>query len=151
MIKKMFRAVFVFLTVAILAACVQQFGSKGFIGSPVLTEPEEYRHVYEAKEKIVLKAIAAVLEEKKIGKNITIDYANHNVDSDYVISGKWRTKTTAVVRQLNWKESEVRLTVLTELQTNDGWQLRKLLQKEQYDSFFYTIELKIYEEMAKVQ
>ena len=45
----------------------------------------------------------------------------------------------------------MRLTVLTELETKDGWQLRKLLQKEQYDSFFYTIELKIYEEMAKVQ
>ena len=151
MMKKMFRAVFVFLTTAILAACVQQFGSMGFIGSPVLTEPEEHKHIYEAKEKIVLKAIAAVLEEKKIGKNISIDYANHKVDSDYVISGQWRTKTTAVVRQLNWKESEVRLTVVTELETDDGWQLRKLLQKEQYDSFFYTIELKIYEEMAKVQ
>jgi hypothetical protein len=151
MMKKIFTGVFVFFAAAILSACVQQFGPMGFIGSPILSEPEEYRHVYEAKEKIVLTAIAAVLEEKKIGKNVSIDFANRRVDSDYVVSDNWRTKTTAHVRQLNWKESEVRLTVLTELQTKDGWQLRRLLKKEQYDSFFYTIELKIYDEMARVQ
>ena len=88
---------------------------------------------------------------KKIGKNVSIDFANGRVNSDYVVSDNWRTKTTAHVRQLNWKESEVRLTVVTELQTKDGWQLRRLLKKEQYDSFFYTIELKIYDEMARVQ
>jgi len=151
MMKKIFTSVFVFFVAAILSACVQQFGSMGFIGSPVLSEPEEHRHVYEAKEKIVLTAIAAALEEKKIGKNVSIDFANGRVNSDYVVSDNWRTKTTAHVRQLNWKESEVRLTVVTELQTKDGWQLRRLLKKEQYDSFFYTIELKIYDEMARVQ
>jgi len=46
MMKKIFRAIFVFLTAAILAACVQQFGSMGFIGSPVLSEPEEYKRVF---------------------------------------------------------------------------------------------------------
>lgn len=151
MIKKTVVLSFAMILAVLLLACVQQFGSLGVIGSKTISEPEEYKHVYEAKEKIVLKAIAGVLEEKKIGKNVSIDFKNHRVDSDYVLSDDWRTKTTAHTRQINWKECEVRLVVITEIKTKTGWEMRSLLKKEQYESFFYVIELKIYEEMAKVQ
>jgi hypothetical protein len=132
------------LAVLCLASCAGKFGSE------VLTSPEEYRHVYEAKEKYILKAIAGVLEEKKIGQKVVIDYSNHRVDSDFVVSGEWRTKTNARVRRLNWKECEVTLIMNTEKKTEKGWEMRRLLQKEQYDTFFSVIELKIYEEMSRI-
>ena len=132
------------MAVLCLASCAGKFGSE------VLTSPEEYRHVYEAKEKYILKAIAGVMEEKKIGQKVVIDYSNHRVDSDFVVSGEWRTKTNARVRRLNWKECEVTLIVNTEKKTEKGWEMRRLLQKEQYDTFFSVIELKIYEEMSRI-
>lgn len=43
------------------------------------------------------------------------------------------------------------LAVTTEKKTEAGWEMRRILQKEQYDSFFSVIDLKIYEEMSKVE
>ncbi len=116
-----------------------------------MTEPEEYTHVYEAKEKFVLRAIAAVLKEKKIGGHVVIDAKHHRVDSDYIVDGDWRTKTSARTKQLNWKECEVTLLVTTEKKTDRGWEMRRLLGKSQYENFFSVIELKIYEEMSNVR
>jgi len=53
------------------------------------------------------------------------------------------------VKRLNWKECEVTLAVTTEKKTNTGWEMRRLLEKDQYDRFFSVIDLKIYEEMSK--
>ncbi|HOG12646.1 MAG: hypothetical protein PHW80_09425 [Smithellaceae bacterium] len=144
MIHKAPGICFFLIAVFFLASCAGKFGSE------VLSSPDEYRHVYEAKEKYILKAIAGVLEEKKIGHNVVIDYANYRVDSDYVVSGDWRTKTSARVRRLNWKECEVTLIVTTEKKTDNGWEMRRLLKKEQYDNFFSVIELKTYEEMSRI-
>jgi hypothetical protein len=121
------------------------------IGMTVISHPDEYSHVYEAKETVVLKAIATVFKEKHIGANVTIDRKNSLVDSDYVESGDWRTKTIARVKRLNWKECEVYLSVITEKKTGKGWQMTRLLQKEQYDTFFSVIDLRIYEEMSKIE
>jgi hypothetical protein len=121
------------------------------IGRFVISTPDEYAHVYEAKEKVILRAIAVVFKEKNIGSKVTIDQRNHQVDSDYVVSGDWRTKANARVRQLNWKECEVILAVTTEKKTETGWEIRRLLEKEQYYSFFSVIDLKIYEEMSKIE
>ena len=120
------------------------------IGMVVISKPDEYSHLYEANEKIILKAIAGVFKEKNIGTNVTIDQKNHRVDSDYVVSGDWRTKANAHVQRLNWKECEVSLAVTTEKKTETGWEIRRLLQKEQYDSFFSVIDLRIYEEMSRI-
>ena len=65
-------------------------------------------------------------------------------------SGDWRTKANAEVKQLNWKECEVILAVTTEKKTEMGWEMRRLLEKEQYDNFFNVIDLKIYEEMSRI-
>jgi hypothetical protein len=120
------------------------------IGLVVISKPDEYIHLYEANEKIILKAIAGVFKEKNIGANVTIDQKNHQVDSDYVVSGDWRTKANARVQRLNWKECEVILAVTTEKKTETGWEMRRLLQKEQYNSFFSVIDLRIYEEMSRI-
>ncbi|MDD3249442.1 MAG: hypothetical protein GX874_07740 [Smithella sp.] len=144
MIQKSLILCFSFLAVLCLASCAGKFGSE------VLSSPDEYRHVYEAKEKYILKAVAGVLEEKKIGRNVVVDYDNHRVDSDFVISGDWRTKTNARVKRLNWKECEVILIVTTEKKIDTGWEIRRLLKKEQYDTFFSVIELKVYEEMSRI-
>ena len=121
------------------------------MGRVVISKPDEYAHIYEAKEIVILKAIAGVFKEKKIGANVTIDQKNHRVDSDYVVSGDWRTKANARVQRLNWKECEVILAVTTEKKTETGWEIRRLLEKEQYYSFFSVIDLKIYEEMSKIE
>ncbi|MHB8137567.1 MAG: hypothetical protein ACYDGO_04170 [Smithellaceae bacterium] len=143
MIKKTVILSFVFIVIIHLISCANQFGSAA------ISKPDEHTHIYEAKEKFVLRAIATVLKEKEIGRNVTIDRQNHRVDSDYVVLDDWRTKTNAQVKQLNWKECEVTLSVTTDKKTSTGWEMRRLLTKKQYDNFFSIIELKIYEEMAK--
>jgi len=121
------------------------------MGGPVILKPDEYSHVYEARETIILKAIAYVFKEKSMGTNVTIDQKNLRVVSDYLESGGWRTKAAASVKRLNWKECEVSLFVITEKKTNTGWEIRRLLQKTQYDTIFEVIELRIYEEMSNIE
>ena len=148
MVKYIFlsiRLIIVFVIIVNLVSC------GAVIGRVVISKPDEYSHLYEANEKIILKAIAGVFKEKNIGANVTIDQKNHRVDSDYVVSGDWRTKASARVQRLNWKECEVILAVTTEKKTETGWEIRRLLQKEQYDSFFSVIDLKIYEEMSRIE
>ena len=148
MVKHIFlsvRLIIVFVIIVNLVSC------GAVIGRVVISKPDEYSHLYEANEKIILKAIAGVFKEKNIGANVTIDQKNHRVDSDYVVSGDWRTKASARVQRLNWKECEVVLAVTTEKKTETGWEIRRLLQKEQYDSFFSVIDLKIYEEMSRIE
>jgi hypothetical protein len=148
MVKYIFlsvRLIIVFVIIVNLVSC------GAAIGRVVISKPDEYSHLYEANEKIILKAIAGVFKEKNIGANVTIDQKNHRVDSDYVVSGDWRTKANARVQRLNWKECEVSLAVTTEKKTETGWEIRRLLQKEQYDSFFSVIDLRIYEEMSRIE
>ena len=120
-------------------------------GQVVLSRPDEYRHNYEAKEAVILKSIARVFIEKKVGRNVEINQDKLTVDSDYFVQDDWRTKSIAQIRRINWKECEVILSVITEKKTDKGWEIRRLLNKEQYDVFFSTIELKIYEEMSKIE
>ncbi len=149
MINKWIHVCLAATLILALTACAHELGSG--LGSDAISKPEEYRHIYEAKERIILKSIAGVLREKKIGDNVSVDYRLNTIDSDYVISDEWRIKTNASVRRLNWKECEVSLVVTTEKKTKTGWELRRLLGKDQYDSFFSVIDLRIYEEMAKVE
>ncbi len=145
MINKKLILPFIFFILLNLFSCANQFGTT------LISKPDEYTHVYEAKEKFVLRAIAGLLKEKNMGCNVSIDNQKHRVNSDYVISGDWRTKTIANVKQKNWKECEVILVVTTERKTETGWEVRRLLQKEQYETIFRVIELKIYEEMSMIE
>jgi len=121
------------------------------IGQVVISRPDEYRHTFEAKEKFVLQAIAAVFRDKNMGINVTIHKEKQTVETDFITQDDWRTRSSAYVRKLNWKESEVFLSVITEKKTEKGWEMRRLLNKEQYDNLFDIIELRIYEEMANIE
>jgi len=121
------------------------------IGQVVISRPDEYRHTFEAKEKFVLQAIAAVFRDKNMGINVTIHKEKQTVETDFITQDDWRTRSSAYVRKLNWKESEVFLSVITEKKTEKGWEMRRLLNKDQYDNLFEIIELKIYEEMANIE
>jgi hypothetical protein len=145
MFKKNYLLLFSVILIINLISCVSNFGGV------VILKPDEYSHVYEAKETVVLQAVANVFKEKHIGANVTIERKNLLVDSDYVESGDWRTKASARVQRLNWKECEVTLAVTTEEKMGKGWEMRRLLQKEQYDNFFSVIDLRIYEEMSKIE
>ena len=79
------------------------------IGMVVISKPDEYSHLYEANEKIILKAIAGVFKEKNIGANVTIDQKNHRIDSDYVVAGdkpgsKLNKAKTLGIKIINEKE-----------------------------------------------
>jgi len=145
---RMYLSVFfagIVIIIVNLISCSPQFGQV------VISIPDEFRSSYEAKEIIILNAIARVFVEKRVGHNVEINQYKLSVDSDYVIEDDWRTKSHAQVRRINWKECEVILSVVTEKKTKNGWEMRRLLNKEQYDVFFRTIELKIYEEMSKLE
>lgn len=145
MVNKKFLLLFSVIFIINLISCLRD------MGGVVILKPDECSHVYEANETVILKAIAHVFKEKNIGTHIRIDRTNLLVDSDYWESGDWRTKASARVKRLNWKECEVNLAVTSEKKTKTGWEMRRLLQKQQYDTFFDIIELKIYEEMANVE
>ena len=133
------------IIIANLFSCTPQYGQV------VISRPDEFRSNYEAKEAVILNAIARVFIEKKVGRNVKVNPSNLTVDSDYFIHDDWRTKSHAQIRRLNWKECEVTLSVITEKKIDKGWEMRRLLNKEQYDVFFRTIELKIYEEMSRIE
>ena len=88
------------------------------IGRFVISQPDEYTHVYEAKETVILRAIAGVFKEKNIGSKVTIDQKESSgrfgLCGFRVIGGQ---KPMLDVRQLNWKECEVILAVTTEKKT----------------------------------
>jgi len=121
------------------------------IGQTVISQPDEFTYTYEAKEKFVLRAIERVLKEKKMGTNIRVDEEKHLVESDFIVLDDWRTRSLARSRTLNWKETEVTLSIIAEKKTPSGWEMRRLLEREQYTKIFDTIDLKIYEEMYRTQ
>jgi hypothetical protein len=119
-------------------------------GEQVISKPDEFTRIYEAGENIVIQAIALTFKEKGFG-NATINPDKNQVESEYIIQGEWRTKSTARVKKINWKECEVALSVNTEKKTTTGWEMRRLLEKRQYDKIFNAIELQIYEQLYKAK
>jgi len=143
MIKRALYPIVIAAMTIFFAACIAPSGRE------VIDRPDEYSKTFEAKEEIVLRAVAIVFREKQMGSNVVMNTAEKTVTTDYFTREGWRTRSIARVRQINWKESEVVLTVITEKQSKAGWEMRRLLGKEQYDNAFDAIEMKIYEEMAK--
>ena len=121
------------------------------LGQVVIFQPDKYKHTYEAGEKVILNATARVFKDKLMGTNVKIDYEQRRVETDYINQGNWRTRSIAYARKLNWKESELTVSVITEKRTPAGWEMRRLLDQEQYMNLFDTIDLKIYEEMSKIE
>ncbi|MEN6319438.1 MAG: hypothetical protein ABFD82_11875 [Syntrophaceae bacterium] len=136
---------FIFSFIFIVTLCLTSCQDEG----KVITQPDEYKHIFEGNESIIIQAIAQVFKDK-VG-SATIHPGQNKIESDYVVQDKWRTKNTARVKKINWKECEVTLSVITEKKTEAGWEMRKILEKEQYDKYFNAIELQLYQEMYKVK
>jgi hypothetical protein len=117
-------------------------------GEPI-DQPDEFTHVYQASEKYILRAIYQTFQDKDLGK-ATIHADTHEVTSDYIIQGEWRIRSLARLRGVDRNQVEVTLSIITEKKTPAGWELRRLLKKEQYDRFFYAIDSQIYREMYKL-
>jgi len=144
-LKKLFFLPLVLIVVINIISCGAD------LGQVVISKPDEYRHTYEAKERVILNAIARVFRDKKMGSNIRIDREKNQIDTDYVIDGDWRTKSIVKVNKSNWKEREVIISIITEKKTQTGWEMRRLLDKEQYITLFDKIDLAIYEEMSNIE
>ena len=119
-------------------------------GEEVISKPDEFRHVYEADEKKLLQAIAQVFKNKGFVPAV-INQEKNQVESDYQIQDDWRTKCIARVKKIDWKECEVMLSVITEKKIANGWEMRRLLERKRYDTFFNAIELQLYQEMYRVK
>jgi len=119
-------------------------------GEPI-DKPDEFTHIYEFNEKYILRAIAQVFKDKTLGKAATVNEDTREVTSDYIVQGEWRTRSLACVRHVNRNEREVTLSVITEKKTSTGWQMRRLLGKEQYARIFDAIDSQIYREMYKLE
>ena len=122
-----------------------------FTGGVAISRPDSHVYIYEAKEDVVLRATAHVIREKGLGQNVTINRAERAIVSDFIESGGWRTKTIASAKQINWKECELSVSVITEKQQKTGWELRRLVEKDQYDKIFSAIDTRIYEEMSRLR
>jgi hypothetical protein len=131
-----------FIVVLIISSC----GSEG----QVISRPDEARRTFDASEKILMKAIVQVMKDKAFN-NPVIDRQKNIVESDYVVDGDWRTKAVARVNRISEKECEVVLSIITEKKTEKGWELRRPLEKNQYDTFFSVIETQIYRELYKAE
>jgi len=141
----LFFSLVIILIVINLISCGPKYGQV------VISKPDEYRQIFEANEKVVLRAIARVFRDKNMGTNVTINKEKQRVETDFIIQDDWRIKSSAYLRKINWKETEVYLSVIAEKKTETGWEMRRLLDREQYVSLFALIELKVYEEMAKIE
>ncbi len=132
----------IFINALFLTACKEE--------GEVISKPDEYTRVYEANEDVIIRSIAHVFKEKGFG-NAKIDTLKGRVESDPTVQDDWRTKSIASVKKINWKESEVTLSVIMEKKTSKGWEMRRLLEKKHYDNFFDAIDLQVYNEVYKVR
>jgi len=139
---------FLLLILTLIAVCNIVLCSCTEDSEPI-DKPDEFTHVYEAKEKYILRAIYQIIKDKDFGK-ATINEDTHEVTSDYIVQGEWRIRSLARIREVNWKEREVTLSIITEKKTPTGWEMRRLLGKEQYERFFDAIDTQIYREMYKL-
>ena len=115
-----------------------------------LPAPETNSQVFEADEKIILKAITRIFKDRGFGEP-KVELDKNRLETDYVVQGEWRTKAIATVKKISRKEREVTLSVITEQKSSSGWQSKKLLGKEQYEKIFSEIEMQIYREWYKAE
>jgi hypothetical protein len=111
-------------------------------------EPEKAIQVFEADEKVVLKAITRVLRDRGFGES-KVEADRGRLETDYMVQADWRTRVIATVKKISRNETEVALAVITEKKSSSGWQPKQLMGREQYDKFFREIEMQIYREWYK--
>jgi hypothetical protein len=130
-----------FLCCLFLSACLHT-------SADILPEPEITTWVFDADEKIILRAITQVLKDRGYG-DAHVEAEKNRLETDYVVQGDWRTKVVASVKKLNRQQREVTLSVITEEKSSKGWELKKIMKKEQYEKFFNEFEMQIYQEWSR--
>lgn len=117
-----------------------------------LPEPRKATQVFEADERVILKAITRVLKDRGFGEP-QVEADKGRLETDYVIQGSWRTKVVATIKKIGRKEREVTLSLVTEKKSfaSSQWQPRNLMGKEHYDHLFREIEMQIYREWSKAE
>ena len=120
---------------------------------PLTQEVDKSTQVFDASEKIIVRAVKQVLKERGFGqaKVKKVGEDESHLETEYVLQGEWRTKMEATVKKVSRKEREVTLLVTTEQKDSgpSGWKAKKLLGKEQYEKIFSEIEMQIYREWGK--
>jgi hypothetical protein len=140
---------FLLLVLTLIVICIMILYSCSEDNGELIDKPDEFTQVYQANEKYILRAIYQVFKDKDFGK-ATINEDTHEVTSDYIVQGEWRVRSLARVRAVSQNEREVTLSIITEKKTPTGWEMRRLLGKDQYEKVFYYIETQIYREMSKL-
>jgi hypothetical protein len=128
------------------------FSCAAIFKDPSSPEVDKSVQVFDASEKIVIRAIIQVLKDRGFGQanEEKVGEDQSRLVTEYVIQGDWRTKVEATIKKTNPKESEVTLSVIAERKVSKTeWKPKKLMGKDQYDKFFNEIELQIYREWAK--
>jgi len=142
------RGWFTFVFPAVLFLCLSW---SSCVHTPeTLPEPESNSQVFEADEKIILKAITRIFKDRGFGEP-KMEADKGRLETDYVVQGDWRTKAIATVKKISRKEREVTLSVITEQKSSSQWKPKKLLGKEQYEKIFSEIEMQIYREWYKAE
>ncbi len=137
-------AVSLLLSLMFLDAC-------GHLSDPFpKTEVEGAVKIFEADDRIILKAITRVLKDRGWGEPRE-GVEPGRIETDYVVQGSWRTRVEATVKKISRREREVRLSLITEQKSffDSQWRPKSLMGKEQYDQLFREIEMQIYREWAK--
>ena len=69
-------------------------------------EVDKSTHVFDASEKIVVRAITQVLKDRGFGqaKEEKVGEDQRRLETEYVPQGDWRTKVEATVKKINPKE-----------------------------------------------
>jgi hypothetical protein len=138
----------IFILLAFLFLCLTTAACEHM--PDALPKQEEAVRIFDADEKVVLKAIARVLKERGFGDSkVAADQSR--LETDYVVQEDWRTRVVATVKEISRKETEVTLSVMTEKKSSSGWTPKKIMGKEQYDKIFDEIEMQIYREWYRGQ
>jgi hypothetical protein len=120
---------------------------------PLSQEVVKSTQVFEASDKVIVRAITQVIKERGFGqaKVEKVGEDQSRLETEYVPQGDWRIKVEVTVNKISRKEREVTLFVTTEQKDSgpSGWKAKKLLGKEQYEKIFNQIEMQIYREWAK--
>ncbi len=104
--------------------------------------------IFSINEKAIARAIARVAKERGFTW-VNVKSDNSRVETDYAEEGDWRTKIIATIEKVSRQDREVTVSVITEKKSSGGWEPRKMMGKEQYDTIFGEIEMQAYRELDR--
>lgn len=118
-----------------------------------MPEPEKNSQVFDASEKIIIRATTQVLKERGFGQ-AKVEKAGEDetrLTTEFVTQGEWRTKVEATIKPISPKENELTLQVITEYKKSGSteWKPKKIMGKDQYEKLLNEVELQIYREWGK--